>query len=202
MLAAINAGEIPVSEAPNSGWGAKTVTFTEAGQAARDAFRTYAPEDNPRMRCETTSIIFDWTFDGPVNRISRDGDTIVIAYGRQAFTRTVHMNAEHPADIAPSLAGHSVGRWDGDALVVDTIGFAPGVLVPPVLNSEQLHVVERFSLGPDAKTLIRDYVATDPVYYTDEYKGTDTILVADVPYAPEPCEELTFVDYSGEDGEQ
>jgi hypothetical protein len=196
MLAAINAGEIPISTAPNAGWGARPVTYTEAGKAAADAFRMYAPEDNPRMRCETTSILFDWVFDGPVNRISRDGDDITIAYGRQTFTRTVHMNAEHPAEIAPSRGGHSVGRWEGDVLVVDTVGFEPGVLVPPVLNSDQLHVVERFSLGPDAKTLIRDFVATDLVYYTDEYRGSDTILVADVPYAPEPCEELTFVDYS------
>src|SRR5262249_24380190 len=42
------------------------VTFTEAGQKAADAFKNFSPE-NPRMRCETTSILFDWTFDGPVN---------------------------------------------------------------------------------------------------------------------------------------
>jgi hypothetical protein len=205
LVVAVNAGEIPASEAPGTGWGPRPVTYTEAGQAAAEAFRTFAPEDNPRMRCETTSIVFDWTFDGPVNRISRaetegGGDAITLAYGRQAFTRTVHMDAEHPVEIAPTRGGHSVGRWEGDVLVVDTIGFAPGVLVPPVLNSEQLHVVERFSLGPDARSLVRAYVATDPAYYTDEYRGADTVLVADVAYAPEPCAELTFVDYAREAG--
>lgn len=203
MLEAINAGEIPISEAPSNGWGARPVSYTEAGQAAADAFQMYAPEDNPRMRCETTSILFDWVFDGPVNRIGRSrseagGDIVTIAYGRQAFTRTVHMDAEHPAEIVPSRGGHSVGRWEGDALVVDTIGFEPGLLAPPVRNSDRLHVVERFSLGLDAKSLVREYVATDPVYYTGEYRGSDTVLVADAPYAPEPCEELTFVDYADE----
>jgi hypothetical protein len=206
MVAAVESGELAIEDAPNAGWGPRPVTFTEAGQAAADAFRTYEPADNPRMRCETTSILFDWVFDGPVNRISKgvddDGRAIItLAYGRQSFTRTVHMELDaHPDDLEPSRAGHSIGRWEGDALVVDTAGFAPGVLVPPVLNSEALHVEERFELGEDARSLTREYVATDPVYYTDAYVGSDTVLTGDAPYDPEPCEELTFVDYAAESG--
>ena len=83
-------------------------------------------------------------------------------------------------------------------LVVDTVGFAPGVLNPPIMNSEQLHVVERFTLDPNAMTLTREYTATDPVYYTDQYTGRDTIGVADLPYAPDACAELTFVDFSAD----
>ncbi len=83
-------------------------------------------------------------------------------------------------------------------LVVDTVGFAPGVLNPPIMNSEQLHVVERFTLDPNAMTMTREYTATDPVYYTDQYTGSDTIGVADLPYAPDACSELTFVDFSGD----
>lgn len=41
-------------------------------------------------------------------------------------------------------------------------------------------------------TLNRSYVATDPVYFTDEYIGSDTLLVADVPYENHGCEELTY----------
>jgi hypothetical protein len=174
------------------------VTYTEAGKAAADAFRS-GTTDNPRMRCETTSILFDWTFDGPVNRITQNGDTITLQYGQLGFTRTIHMNmSEHPANIEPSRAGHSIGRWENDVLVVDTVGFAPGVLNPPIMNSDQLHVVERFTLDPSAMTIRRDYTATDPVYYTDQYTGSDTIGVADLPYAPDPCSELTFVDFSGD----
>jgi len=96
---------------------------TELGEKAAAAFK---PEDNPRFRCETTSIIFDWTFDGPVNRITQSGDTITLQYGQLGFTRTIHLNAEHPSNIEPSRAGHSTGRWENDVLVVDTVGFAPG----------------------------------------------------------------------------
>ena len=69
---------------------------------------------------------------------------------------------------------------------------------PPITNSEQLHVVERFTLDPNAMTLTREYTATDPVYYTDQYTGRDTIGVADLPYAPDACAELTFVDFSAD----
>lgn len=172
--------------------------LTALGREAADAFETYSPEFNPRMRCETTSIIFDWTFDGPINRIRRDDEaTITIQYGQLGFTRTVHMGMRaHPDRIEPSRGGHSIGRWDGDALVVDTVGFAPGVLSPPILNSEQLHVVERFTLEPQSMTLTRTYVAEDPVYFEGEYRGEDSIQVADLPYSPDECDELTFVDYS------
>jgi hypothetical protein len=47
----------------------------------------------------------------------------------------------HPATITPSYAGHSIGRWDGDVLVVDTVGFEPGVLAAPVKHSDQLQYV-------------------------------------------------------------
>jgi hypothetical protein len=179
------------------GGGRPRVTYTEAGKAAADAFRGGTTE-NPRMRCETTSILFDWTFDGPVNRITQSGDTITLQYGQLGLTRTIHVNSQHPADVEPSRAGHSIGRWENDVLVVDTVGFAEGYLNPPIKNSGQLHVVERFTLDPSAMTITREYTATDPVYYTDQYTGRDTIGVADLPYSPDKCSELTFVDFSAD----
>jgi hypothetical protein len=183
--------------APGGAPGRPRVTFTPEGQKAADAFRG-GTSDNPRMRCETTSILFDWTFDGPVNRITQSGDTITLQYGQLGFTRTIHMNAEHPANVEPSRGGHSTGRWENDVLIVDTVGFAPGVLNPPIMNSDQLHVVERFTFDPATTTIKRDYVATDPVNFTDQFTGSDTVGVADLPYAPDACQELTFVDFSGD----
>ncbi len=173
--------------------------LTELGQKAAANFGTFTVKDNPRMRCETTSIIFDWTFDGPINRITQTKDTIVLQYGQLGFTRTIHMNqAKHPAKITASRAGHSIGRWENDVLMVDTVGFAPGVLSPPVQHSEQLHVVERFSLDTKAMTLTRSYAAEDPVYFKGQYAGSEVVQVADLPYNPDPCKELGFVDYSKE----
>jgi hypothetical protein len=98
-------------------------------------------EDDPRFRCESTSIVFDWVaVDVPVNRITQNKETIVIEYGWLGLKRTIYMNMkEHPQAIKPSRAGHSIGRWEGNKLVVDTVGFLPGYLRTPVRNSEKLH---------------------------------------------------------------
>jgi len=198
MVAAVEAGQLPFSDVPNAGWGARPVTFTEAGQAAADALRNAAPDDNPRSRCEITSILFDWVFDGPINRITQGEEEITLEYGR-GITRAIHMNtASHPAGMPLSRAGHSIGRWDGDMLVVDTIGFSPGILAGTVAHSDQLHVIERFTLDPQTMALKRDYVAEDPVYYTDQYVSSDTVLPADAPFAVDRCEELTYRNYSQE----
>jgi hypothetical protein len=103
---------------------------------------------------------------------------------------------QHPANVKPSRAGHSIGRWDGDVLVVDTVGFLPGVLSPPVLNSDKLHVVERFALDPKTQTLTRSYTAEDPVYLKGQYVGSDTVQIADAPYVDDNCRELGYLDYS------
>jgi hypothetical protein len=102
----------------------------------------------------------------------------------------------HPASVKPTRAGHSIGKWEKDVLVVDTVKFLPGVLNAPVLNSDQLHVVERFSLDPKTMALTRSYVAEDPVYLKGKYTGSDIVQPADAPYAQDHCSELGLLDYS------
>lgn len=170
--------------------------LTEAGEKAVQAFKR---EDTPRFHCQTTSIIFDWTFDGPVDRIAQNRDTIVLEYGQFGLKRTIYLNEkEHPRNLKLTRTGHSIGHWEGDTLVVDTVGFLPGYLNTPVPNSDKLHVVERFNLDPKKIELTRSYSAEDPVYLKGKYTGSDSILVADAPYNPGKCKELNFIDYSKE----
>jgi hypothetical protein len=199
LVAKVEAGEIAIGDVPQSGWFARAAQLTERGRAESAAFVGDSVADNPRLRCRPTSIIFDWVFDGAVNRITQQADRIVINYGLYSFERVIHMNMiEHPADIAPSYAGHSIGRWEGDVLVVDTIGFQPGLLVAPLRHSDRLHVVERYRLETEPLGLVRDYVAEDPEYFTAPYTGSDKVLVADVPYVAHRCAELAPEFISGE----
>jgi hypothetical protein len=161
----------------------------------------FGQADNPRFRCETTSIIFDWTFDGPVNRITQNKDTIVIEYGQRNLKRTVYMNmTAHPANTKPSRGGHSIGRWENDVLIVDTVAFLPGVLSAPTRHGSKLHVVERFSLDPKTMKLTRAWTAEDPEYLKGKATGEDIIQVADAPYAKDECKEQGFIDYSKQAG--
>jgi hypothetical protein len=170
---------------------------TELTPTGEQMAANFKQEDNPRFRCETTSIVFDWTFDGPVNRITQNKDSIVLEYGQFGLKRTIDMNMKsHPAGIKPTRVGHSIGSWDGDTLVVDTVGFLPGVLSAPVRHSDKLHVVERFTLDAKIMELTRRYEAEDPVFLKGKYTGSDRILIADAPFAPGRCQELGFIDYS------
>jgi hypothetical protein len=192
LVKAVEAGEVAMADVPSHGWFPPPVTLTAAGQAASDALRNLPPERNPRLSCQITSVLFDWVFDGTINRITQSDDVITMEYGR-GLTRTIHMNlAAHPARISLSRAGHSIGRWDGDTLVVDTVGFEPGSLAGAVAHSAELQVVERFTVDPATLALRRDYVATDPLYFVGEYVSGDTVLPADAPFAVDACKELAF----------
>ena len=192
LVEAVEAGRVAMADVPSHGWFPPPMMLTAAGQAASDALRDLPPEKNPRLSCQITSVLFDWVFDGTINRITQSDDTIKVEYGR-GLTRTVHMDlAAHPARVPPSRAGHSIGRWDGDTLVVDTVAFEPGSLAGAIAHSAELHIVERFTL--DAKTLAlrREYVATDPLYFVNEYVSGDTVLPADAPFAVDACKELAY----------
>ena len=74
----------------------------------------------------------------------------------------------HPtgAALKPSFFGHSVGRWEGDTLVIDTVGFNEKQwLAGSYPTTDQLHLVERIS-RPNLKTLIYEATIDDPGAYT------------------------------------
>ena len=171
--------------------------YTAAGQAAADAFEMWSVEDNPRLSCNPTSIIFDWTFDWPVNRFTQntvDGKAVIdIDYGLYGLFRRIHLDVHnHPENLEPGYAGHSIGRWEGNTLIVDTIGFPAGVLVPPTRNSEQLHIIERFTFDAENLAIRREYSVNDPVYLAQPYTGMDTVYLSETPFERHPCKELTY----------
>ena len=173
----------------------RPVTLSAAGEAAGKGFDPF--KDNPRFQCKSTNILFDWTFEYDVNHITQTADTITMKYGFMDIVRTIHLNMDkHPDDIKPTLAGHSIGHWDNGTLVVDTVGFAPGVLAasPPTMYSNKLHVVERFTPDLKAGTLTRSYEAEDPAYWTTKYTGRDVVRLTPTAYEDYHCDDRTWND--------
>ena len=81
--------------------------------------------------------------------------------------RVVHLDrTEHPARLEPSLHGHSIGHFEGDTLVVDTVGFAahPDGYSFDLPSSASKHIVERFTLSDDRKHIEYEAVVEDPEY--------------------------------------
>jgi hypothetical protein len=84
-------------------------------------------------------------------------DGITILYNQDDQVRRIRLNSEHPADVKPSAMGDSIGHWEGDTLVVDTIAIEGGPFTMidrwGTPHSDKLHVVERYRLidGAEAK---------------------------------------------------
>ena len=74
---------------------------------------------------------------------------------------------EHPKDLEPSWLGHSIGKWDGDTLVVDTVGITDRGWLDGAghIHTDALHIVERFR-RVDHDTLEIDMTLDDPKAYT------------------------------------
>jgi hypothetical protein len=86
--------------------------------------------------------------------------------------RVVYMDGrEHPPDLRPTYLGHSTGRWEGDTLVIDTVGFNEKVWVQGAYpTTRQLHLTERIS-RPSLGTLIYEVTIADPGAYTAAWGG-------------------------------
>jgi hypothetical protein len=101
------------------------------------------------------------------NTITVRRDRVVMNVDWMGSERTIFLDGrQHPPAAQTSLHGHSVGRWDGDTLVVETTNFADHAmgLSTSAPSSAQKKVIERFRLGPDRRTLLYSGVVDDPVY--------------------------------------
>jgi hypothetical protein len=83
-------------------------------------------------------------------QLLQQSDRITIVYDYDHEVRRVRMNQPHPAEVTPSWSGDSVGHYEGDTLVIDTVGIKVGpfatVDIYGTPRTEALHVLERYRL--------------------------------------------------------
>lgn len=167
------------------------IELTESGTAAVARYNE-AGGGNPRHRCEASNIFLDWTFDRHVNEIIQTEDKITMKYGLMDIVRTIHLNVdEHHENIVPTQAGHSIGRFEGNVLHVDTKGFInDGYITGQLLHSDAFHVTETFTYNSEDNSLTRKYSAVDPKNFTGTYSGEDVVYVSNTPFEDYACVEL------------
>lgn len=161
-------------------------------QSAAGLAASAAAAGAARQTCAASSLFSDWTKDQHINRIQQTKDTIKIDYGFLDISRTIHLNmTTHPKDVPPSKWGHSIGRWDGDTLIVDTTGFLAGPIAAGIMHSDRFHLVERFTMSADGRQLTRSWVGEDPLYLTEPFRGQDVVEISQTPFEPYNCKDLT-----------
>jgi hypothetical protein len=102
----------------------------------------------PTIQCWPEPV--PYIFNGVAMQMFQQPDKIIFIYPNDHQVRYVRMNAQHPAQVKPSWYGDSVGHYEGDMLVIDTVGvkIGPFAMVDfyGTPYTEALHVVERYRL--------------------------------------------------------
>jgi hypothetical protein len=163
------------------------VVLTPEGKALRErqTARALDPEHSfGGARCTPLDLHQMSGIPGFPFKIVHSTEMFVFLYENLSTYRQIFMDGRQlPKDPNPTYRGYSVGRWDGDTLVVDTAGFHEGVLPGGRPHSEELHVTERFR-RPDFGHLEIEFKFDDPKTYTkpwtfkeDEHLLPDTELL-------------------------
>jgi hypothetical protein len=94
-------------------------------------------------------------------------DELTILYEMPRMARRVRMNGTHPQDLEPSYVGDSIGHWEGNTLVIDTVGFNGFAELDSrgQPTSPALHTVERLTPTADGSGIEIEVTITDPEYY-------------------------------------
>ena len=144
-----------------------------------DLVRQRAKEESPLTRCLPFGIPGDDLLPGPFKIIQTPGLILIRNEYENTFRQIYTDGRKPPADPEPLWLGYSVGRWDGDTLQVDTVGFndkswLDGAGHP---HSEALHVTERFRRRDFGHLDVRVTI-DDPKVYTKPFsvKFTERLL--------------------------
>ena len=145
-------------------------SLTEKGAAAQ---AEYTLEDSPKSQCIPPVPPFMAVGTGLLH-ISMQEEHMLIQTEEFQIERIVYMDGrEHPADGERTLQGHSIGWWEGDALVIDTTHFADYLEGSwfDTPSGAQKHVVERYELTEEGTQLKFDFVLEDPEYLQEPAMG-------------------------------
>lgn len=153
-------------------------------QKARDL------RDDPAKNCQPI---------GPFRMMAKEGNKIELLPSPGRITmlfedialghmRTIYLTRQHSSHLEPSWMGDSIGHWEGDTLVVDTVGFNENVWLNAAgaPHSETLRLIERYRLVQGGKYLEVKMTAQDakalakPYTYTRYYKKLTTEIQDDV----------------------
>jgi hypothetical protein len=177
--------------------------LTPAYAAQRQQLASRGAEDNDTANCLPPGMPGIMGQPYPMEFLLTPGKVTIVI---EAYTQVRHIYTDGrplPADPDPKFFGTSVGRWDGDTLVVETVGFSPLTqLAANTPHSDKMRIAERFRLtAPDVMTV--ETTVTDPEALTAPWSSSRTLIRhRDWTISEYICEEnnRNFVDGSGKAG--
>jgi len=128
----------------------------------------------PQSSCVPAGVPFFMGYGGPDPLVFlQTAKQVWIAWREDNQTRRIYMDVPHSASLKPSWYGESVGHYEGDTLVVDTVGLNDKTFVDVYRtpHTEKLHVVERWRLIDGGKMLQAIFTVDDPDAFYEPWSG-------------------------------
>lgn len=150
-----------------------TVPFQPWARALYDARQKNELEPHSRCKASGAARQFMTPYGVEFVDIPELGRMMIFDIGGPHTFRTIYMDGRsHPANLTPSNYGHSVGWWEGDTLVVDSVGYNEDFWLDRrgLPHTEQLHTIERFT-RVNKNTIEYKLTIDDPGAYTKPYDG-------------------------------
>jgi hypothetical protein len=171
------------AEAEGAWRAAFEATLTPLG---RQVLAENKPENDPKfLNCQPYGFVREVTNPLPM-QIRRDGDHLLVRYEEWSLIRPIYLDGRpHPTYATPSLLGHSVGRVENGALIVETTRVTPDWISDQsgAGHSGELTAVERYEVRDNPRRLELTLTLTDPATFT-------TPLVITKSWLPTPDVEL------------
>ena len=150
--------------------------LTPAYTAKRQELAGRGAEDNDSANCLPPGMPGIMGQPYPMEFLLTPGKVTIVI---EAYTQVRHIYTDGrpiPADPDPKFFGTSVGKWEGDTLVVDTVGFSPVTqLAANTPHSDKMRISERFRLtSPDVMTI--ETTVTDPDALTAPWTSSRTLI--------------------------
>ena len=163
-------------------------TLTPLGRQVREA---NVPESDPKfLNCQPYGFVREVTNPLPM-QIRRDGEHLLVRYEEWSLLRPIYMDGRpHPLHRTPSLLGHSVGRIENGALIVETARVTPDLISDSSLagHSGELTAVERYTVRDNPRRLELTLTLTDTAMFTKPLVVTKTWLdTPDVALVQDTC---------------
>jgi hypothetical protein len=150
-------------------WVIDRLPFTPAGAAK------HASKRAPNAVEACTLHYFGQIITGPLPvEILQTADRVTLLYENDHEVRRVFMDGRgHPKDLDPTTMGHSIGRWEGATLVIDTVGLREGWFRPEgVPYTGKAHVIEQLTLDKGGDKIRVTLTLEDPEYYAKPVEVT------------------------------
>jgi hypothetical protein len=154
------------------------IPYTAASKAQYDFNQTGKGQAlDPESACLPAGVPRSTGLPYPLRVMQSPGLIAILLEGNVHSYRLVLMNQQHPKDVNPTWMGHSVGKWEGDTLVIDTVGFNDKTWLDPGghVHSDKMHTVERFTRLTE-NGLRYEFTIDDPEAYTKPWGWSYTLL--------------------------